>query len=67
MRRPSWLMLSVDRGTGSERHLCDGNGTPLKVVITAAVVNDAAQTPAWSTASSLWPASPADRGVGPTP
>jgi IS5 family transposase len=36
----------VDRGkTGSKHHLiCDGNGTPFKVVTTAANVNDVTQT-----------------------
>jgi len=36
----------VDRGkTGSKHHLiCDGNGTPLKVITTAANVNDVTQT-----------------------
>ncbi|MBU3862840.1 transposase [Streptomyces sp. 4503] len=38
----------VDRGkAGSKHHLiCDGNGTPFKVITIAANVNDVTQTPA---------------------
>lgn len=44
------------RKTGSKHHLiCDGRGTPLKVMPTAANVNDVTQTSPGSTASRPWP------------
>lgn len=58
----------VDRGkTGSGHHLiCDGNGTPFKVITTAANVNDVTQT-LWSTASRPSPERRAVRAGAPTP
>ncbi|MGA5629559.1 IS5 family transposase [Streptomyces cellulosae] len=59
----------VDRGkTGSKHHLiCDGKGTPFKVITTAANVNDVTQTWPWSTGSRRWPAGSAVHGTAPTP
>ncbi|GHI83053.1 hypothetical protein Sxan_04170 [Streptomyces xanthophaeus] len=45
--RQHWSVAGRRRKTGSKHHLiCDGRGTPLKVITTAANVNDVTQTPA---------------------
>ncbi|MER6409393.1 transposase [Streptomyces viridosporus] len=56
------------RKTGSKHHLiCDGRGTPLHVITTAANVNGITQTSIWWTASCPSLADPADRAGAPSP
>ncbi len=56
------------RKTGSKHHLiCDGRGTPLKVITTAANVNDVTQTLALVDGIRPSQAAPADHAAAPMP
>ncbi|MFB7244369.1 hypothetical protein CW362_19780 [Streptomyces populi] len=56
------------RKTGSKHHLiCDGRSTPLKVITTAANVNDVTQPLALVDGIPRWPDVPADHAAAPIP
>jgi len=56
------------RKTGSKHHLiCDGRSTPLKVITTAANVNDVTQPLALVDGIPRWPGVPADHAAAPIP
>ncbi|MEV6944355.1 hypothetical protein AB0N07_20575 [Streptomyces sp. NPDC051172] len=58
MTRPGGLLVENGSAGGSHHLICDEKHTPVKVITTAANVNDATRPRQWSTASRPSPESP---------